>query len=532
LINIQVLPFTYILSFIIFYSICLVILILSNGKFNQIIYTKGVYFNMNNKSIQGMIKLASVVTIASSSLLLSPKHSLNAVSAATISQTGQVTATSLNVRSGPSTSYKTIIALKKGSNVSIIVQKNGWYQIKSGQTTGWVRDTYIKLISTTNTTTNPKPSLPVTTNQTGQITTSSLNVRTGPSTSYKSIASLKSGSQVKILEKKNDWYKISYGKISGWVSGKYVKIIVIPTKPTPPSNTGNTGSNNGGTTVTPNPTPKFGEVTGSALNMRKGPGTTYDVISSLNVGTRVTIKSGQNGWYQVTSGSLVGWVSAKYINPVSSLTPPVGQQQELENFTLVLDAGHGGKDTGADGTTSNGTTIYEKNITLRIVQYAKGYLSKLPIQLYFTRESDVYPTLEDRVAFAKSKNASAFISVHLNASDGNGNGTETYYYNGTTTSTQSPTKLQDSKLLAECIQKRELSKLNLKDRGVKSANYYVIKNNPMAAILTEVGFVDSKTDNAKLNDPYWQEQAGKQIYLGILDYLKLQGYDVDSYYIN
>ncbi|MBP0727206.1 N-acetylmuramoyl-L-alanine amidase [Bacillus sp. RG28] len=477
---------------------------------------------MNNKSIQGMIKLASVVTIASSSLLLSPKHSLNAVSAATISQTGQVTATSLNVRSGPSTSYKTIIALKKGSNVTIIEKQNGWYKIKSGQTTGWVRDTYIKLISTTNTTTNPKPSLPVTTNQTGQITAASLNVRTGPSTSYKSIASLKSGSQVKILEKKNDWYKISYGKISGWVSGKYVKIIVSPAKPTPPSN-------NGGTTVTPNPTPKYGEVTGSALNMRKGPGTTFDVISSLNIGTRVTIKSEQNGWYQVTSGSLVGWVSGKYIKSVGSLTPSV--DHSLEKFTLVLDAGHGGKDTGADGSTSKGATIYEKNITLRIVEYAKGYLSKLPIKIYFTRESDVYPSLGDRVAFAKSKNASAFISVHLNASDGTGNGTETYYYNGKISS-QSPTKLQDSKLLAECIQKREVSKLNLKDRGVKSADYYVIKNNPMAAILTEVGFVDNKTDNAKLNDPYWQEQAGKQIYLGVLDYLKFQGYDVNSYYIN
>lgn len=125
---------------------------------------------------------------------------------------GTVTASSLNVRSGASTSYKKIGSLEKGNTVNIYETKNGWYKINYDGANGWVSQKYVSKASNASSTTTKK----------GTVTASSLNVRSGASTSYKKIGSLKKGSKVTIYQTKNGWYKIKYNGKYGWVNKQYV----------------------------------------------------------------------------------------------------------------------------------------------------------------------------------------------------------------------------------------------------------------------------------------------------------------------
>ena len=126
--------------------------------------------------------------------------------------TGTVTATSLNVRSGASTSYSIVGSLKKGDQVEILSSSNGWCKIQySNNKTGWSCYDYIKQ----NESSTSKAT----------ITATSLNVRSGASTSYSIVGSLKKGDEVEILSSSNGWHKIQYGdNKTGWIHGNYAEL--------------------------------------------------------------------------------------------------------------------------------------------------------------------------------------------------------------------------------------------------------------------------------------------------------------------
>ena len=118
---------------------------------------------------------------------------------------GKVTATSLNVRSGASTSYSVIGKVTKGEEVEILSSSDGWYKIAyDDNKIGWSSDDYISK------------------NKIGKVTATSLNVRSGASTSYSVIGKVTKGEEVKILSSNNGWYKIEYSNTTGWVSKDYI----------------------------------------------------------------------------------------------------------------------------------------------------------------------------------------------------------------------------------------------------------------------------------------------------------------------
>ena len=208
----------------------------------------------------------------------------------TASKTGVVyNASSLNVRNGAGTSYAKIGSLNEGAKVEIVGEDNGWYKIKYGNGYGYVSANYITLKEPATT-----PETPSTASKTGVVyNASSLNVRNGAGTSYAKIGSLNEGAKVEILSESNGWYKIKYGSGYGYISADYVKI------------------NNTQSTIEKE---NIGTVTADKLNLRSGAGTSYAVKSTLTKGTKVTILSESNGWYNVKlANGTTGWVSVSYI---------------------------------------------------------------------------------------------------------------------------------------------------------------------------------------------------------------------------
>ncbi|EEL90778.1 Uncharacterized cell wall amidase [Bacillus cereus AH1273] len=110
----------------------------------------------------------------------------------------------------------------------------------------------------------------------------------------------------------------------------------------------------------------------------------------------------------------------------------------------------------------------------------------------------------------------------------NGQGTETLYYDSARARVTNP-NVEESRLLAEKIQKRLVNALGTKDRGAKHQDLYVTRENTMPAVLTELAFVDNKSDADKIATPEQRQSAAEAIYQGILDYYEAMGNDVSSF---
>lgn len=174
--------------------------------------------------------------------------------------------------------------------------------------------------------------------------------------------------------------------------------------------------------------------------------------------------------------------------------------------TVVLDAGHGGKDSGAVG---NG--LQEKNIVLQIVNYAKDYLEDNynEVSVKLTRSSDVFVELTDRAKFANGLKATCFCSVHINAAtSAAAQGMEVYIFNGTTSAA---TKNLQLKVHDEIMKRAPY----FKDRGMPTANFSVLRNSAMPSILTETGFISNGDDAAVLKDKAKLQKIGEAIAIGI-----------------
>lgn len=153
---------------------------------------------------------------------------------------------------------------------------------------------------------------------------------------------------------------------------------------------------------------------------------------------------------------------------------------------IVLDAGHGGHDPGAVG---NG--LREKDVTLTIVTKIGEMLKEYErVDVHYTRTDDQFIELSERAAMANRIGADFFLSVHVNA--GGGTGFESYIFNG---------NVSNATVAYQNVIHSEIMKAigNVTDRGKKRANYAVLRETNMPALLTENLFIDNKNDATKLN---------------------------------
>jgi len=229
-----------------------------------------------------------------------------------------------------------------------------------------------------------------------------------------------------------------------------------------------------------------------------------------------------------------------------SLTRALG----LKIGKIVIDAGHGGHDTGTVGR--NG--LMEKDLCLDVaLRLGKMIESKLPgAEIVYTRSDDTFIPLEERTAMANDAKADLFISIHANSSpDSSARGVETYYLNFSPSpeamevaARENATaqnnvhdlesmiqriarneKIEESRELAADIQDSLTKRLqrvnhNIKNRGVRKAPFVVLIGANMPSILAEISFISNPSDESSLTKPDGRERVAEGLYKGVETYLQ------------
>ncbi|WP_377887939.1 N-acetylmuramoyl-L-alanine amidase [Alkalihalobacillus sp. R86527] len=178
---------------------------------------------------------------------------------------------------------------------------------------------------------------------------------------------------------------------------------------------------------------------------------------------------------------------------------------------IIIDPGHGGSDTGA---TYKG--FFEKTYNLTIALLVKAALeSRYEVDISLTRPSDKTVSLNQRTDFANAKGADFFLSIHNNAAGGRG--FESYIYNRTVPA--ETVRIQN--VIHNTIATSVLNKYKIPNRGKKRANFHVLRETKMHALLIEVLFIDNNTDLNLLNDSLFIKDVSMAIAEGTAKALNL-----------
>jgi len=218
-----------------------------------------------------------------------------------------------------------------------------------------------------------------------------------------------------------------------------------------------------------------------------------------------------------------------------------------KDITIVLDPGHGGKDSGAVGVGG----LKEKDVVLSIAKYCADILREKGFKVVLTRDSDVFIPLAQRVKIANDAKANLFVSIHANASlDPSAKGMEVFFLNATSNqkalriaalendvpleqmntinkiiiSLINQAKLKESANLAKYVDESiyEVTKPlypGLINRGIDQAPFYVLVGTNCPSILIETLFITNPKDNEYLKDTNYQQQIAKGIADGLIKYL-------------
>lgn len=235
------------------------------------------------------------------------------------------------------------------------------------------------------------------------------------------------------------------------------------------------------------------------------------------------------GWPVAALRGILAISRSDYDKAVRALLTPQQFKPAPSFKHLVIDAGHGGKDPGAQ---NKGLKLQEKNLTLDLAKRLENALSGRGLKITQTRTTDVFIELETRAARANQLGADYFISLHFNAAVPEVSGAETFAYtplNQPSTGRSSlhpsdkvsaPANGQDTwnTLSAYYIQRELINGLRVPDRGVKRARFTVLKGLKCPGTLIEGGFVTHPTDGPNIGSAGYRERMAKAIAAGLIAY--------------
>ncbi len=321
---------------------------------------------------------------------------------------------------------------------------------------------------------------------TAVVKATSLNVRGGPGTAFDIIDKIQANTTLPALEEQNNWYRVLLpGDKEGWVFSGLVELMA------PNTNSSRTAM-----------------INVPSLNLRSGPSTEYRILGSGILGEEFKVISSVPGWFNVAIKNTTAWISARH----TLLRDGDGGSVDhaLAGKTIVIDPGHGGHDPGAVGRNHR---LAEKFVNLDTALRVAQLLENTGANVVLTRSSDVFITLSNRVNIAHANNADIFVSIHANAHNNRAiGGIETYY----NTSFQR----QDSYRLANMLQQELVSELGLRDIGVKTAGFRVIRSTQIPSALVELAFLSNPGEEELLNQSSFRQRAAEAVYRGIIRYFQ------------
>ncbi|MEW6661474.1 MAG: N-acetylmuramoyl-L-alanine amidase [Bacillota bacterium] len=476
-----------------------------------------------------------------------------------------VTSNVVNIRTGPDTSFPRITQVSLGTRLPVIGQSGDWYQVElSGSQKGWIAGWLVEVRELSNTASRVGGSdhidsspLPVV--RTALVMADVVNIRSSPGLDFPVIAQVAYGQWLEVSEVRDSWYRVHLpGGASGWISSWLVAIKYSPA--------GSASSNSGGfvgvigswgTGGAPGHPNEQGSVmlTGVHVEQKEqgviitvagnGPLMTPGVLRLQNPARLVfdfpavlmgeaklpEFMVNQSPVSQIRVAQFTAdtvrvvldlqGAAAYSIRPSSDgrvfkieVNPP-----NLSGRTIVIDPGHGtihpwqGSDPGAIGPTG----VQERDVVMEISLMLGDILLREGFSVIYTRKGDTNLTLPERAQVANETQADLLVSVHANASASPSmSGTMTFYH--APWGTELEEQISARKTLATLIQAEMLDLLQRADMGVRDANFSVLRNCQVPAVLVEVAFISNRQEERLLADPAFQRLAAQAIANGIKRY--------------
>ncbi|SFF99373.1 N-acetylmuramoyl-L-alanine amidase [Desulfotomaculum arcticum] len=484
----------------------------------------------------------------------------------TVIKQATLTASNVNVREGPGTSYKAVAKVNSGEKYNVAAVNGQWLKIslpggKSGWIAGW-------LASVTNITAEQPSSTPQQPSQSPSqqqqppqgdsmlavVNGSNVNVRGGPGTTHGVISQVSRGQKLGVIESTGDWYKVKLdGGVVGWIAGWLVnteKAEASPAPGDPPvvtedtdqsGNTDGSGQTNNGQPTEASKLEKIeaNEDDGHTLVSISATGPlNYDMFliknpdrlvldlknidpgdlpEKISIGTEV-VPQIRTGWFSKEqpvfrvvfdlNGAVVSLdklsEDRKQLNLDISI-PTEGNF--LQGRVIAIDPGHGGKDPGAKGPTG----LLEKDVNLDIGLKLAEILKEKGAKVVMTRSDDSYVDLYEISEIAKRNGAEVFLSIHSNASANPSiNGTSTYYRRDTGELAPGVNQA-DNRRLAGAIQSELLRSLERRSLGVLQANFVVLRTSSVPAALAEVAFISNSEEEQMLRQDATRQKIAEAL---------------------
>lgn len=404
----------------------------------------------------------------------------------------------LNVRYGPGLSHDVLTQVEENDRLFLLGEENKWYKVRlSDDQIGWVASWLVD----SNDILHDDQQFAI-------VTADAVNIRQFSTTDSNIIGAVYKDSELQILYQEGDWYQVLYMGQVAWIHGDYVDIITTPSAAQADS-------------VQDIPTDSTVVVIGNAqsTNIRSLASMDGEVIHTAGPGERFQYIESVGSWFHIRiNENLTGYVadSVATLSTVETQAESVASQDltgsqyarsisNISEATIVIDAGHGGRDSGA---VSADNSIFEKDITLSTAILLRNRLQDAGANVILSRSSDEFVSLDNRVITAHNYQADLFISLHYDAIEvaNSMSGTTTYYYS-------------ESNLELANTVNRYLSQLGpLNNNGVRHGNYYVLRANKQPSILLELGYMNSDIDIQHIDTIAYQSTIVEAVYQALREY--------------
>ncbi|NVY95852.1 N-acetylmuramoyl-L-alanine amidase [Lactobacillus sp. DCY120] len=416
---------------------------------------------------------------------------LSGVSTLSLAQDNQVVvkAKFLNVRMGPSLAYSTIMQVKRGETLTILSKKNQWYQVRlAGDRIGWVASWLIENgdVNTSH-------------NTVGVIKAVNTEVYKYAEKNSEVLGTLNQGQHVNVVYTQKDWNQILYQNTVAWVPDSAILMTdqVAQKIKDPTPNSQQATVNIQSVTTLQNNTKIYKQA-----NERS------EVVAHVPDQTTLPYLGTEHDFYKVklNSGD-TGYLYSRLVSISDNKHQIKSAATNLSEATIVIDPGHGGRDTGALSESQKG---FEKNYTLDVASRLQQHLKKSGANVILTRSKDQFVDLAERARLSNKLNADAFISIHFDSTPkgGQATGLTTYYYSAK----------KDQRLANQVNQ--QLRGLPISNRGIRTADFEVTRENEQPAILVEGGYINNPHDFKQIKSEHYRDQLAAKIATGLANYFK------------